>query len=174
VRFVDLVFSLCYKNFVTWKKMAAFKDWLEDTNEKIAGYKKTFTKADSRKYKLDFLERVAKRVNEFSSMCGECYQYKGEITNLLNNLEGLIQLSPAATKDYRKKIDTMVAHLRKKHKLVPAGVYTAIGNGAGVALGASLGAVTDNFGAGIGIGAGIGVAVGTALEAKAKKDGKII
>jgi len=154
--------------------MSAFKDWNEDTNGKISQYKKSFTKADSRKYKLNFLERIAKRVNEFSSMCGECYQYKGEISNLLNNLEGLIQLSPAATKDYRKKISTMVAHLRKKHKLIPAGIYMAIGNGAGVALGASLGAATDNIGARIGIGAGIGIAVGTALEAKAKKDGKII
>jgi hypothetical protein len=155
-------------------KMAAFKDWLEDTNEKIAQYKKSFTKADSRKYKLDFLERVAKRVNEFSSMCGECYQYKGEITNLLNNLEGLIQLSPMAGKDYRKKISTITAHLRKKHKLIPAGTYTVIGNGAGVALGVSIGAATDNIGAGLGLGAGIGVAVGTALEFKAKKDGKLI
>jgi hypothetical protein len=154
--------------------MTAFKDWLEETNEKIAKYKNAFTKAESRKYKLDFLARVAKRVNEFSSMCGECYQYKGEITNMLNNLEGLIQLSPTATKDYRNKINKIVGHLRKKHKLIQAGTYTAIGNGAGVALGASLGIAMDNIGAGIGAGAGIGVAIGAALEAKAKKDGKII
>ena len=154
--------------------MTPFKDWLEETNEKIAKYKKSFTKAESRKYKLELLERVSKRVNEFSSMCGECYQQKGEITTLLNNLEGLIQLSPMATKDYRNKINKIVSHLRKKHKLVAAGTYTAIGNGAGVALGISIGAAMDNVGAGIGIGAGIGVAIGAALEAKAKKDGKII
>jgi len=154
--------------------MTPFKDWLEETNEKISKHKKSFTKAESRKYRLDFLKRVAKRVDEFSSMCGECYQYKGEITNLLNNLEGLIHLSPMATKDYRNKIKKIVEHLRKKHKLIPAGTYTAIGNGLGVALGASLGTAMDNIGAGIGIGAGVGVAIGAALEAKAKKDGKII
>jgi hypothetical protein len=154
--------------------MAAFKDWLEETSEKIAKYKKSFNKAESRKYKLDFLERVAKRVNKLSSMCGECYQYKGEITTLLNNLEGLIQLSPMATKDYRKKISTIATHLRKKHKLVAAGTYTAIGNAVGVALGVSFGAATGNLGAGIGIGAGVGAAIGVALEAKAKKEGKII
>jgi gamma-glutamylcyclotransferase (GGCT)/AIG2-like uncharacterized protein YtfP len=154
--------------------MTPFKDWLEETNEKIAKHKKSFTKAESRKYKLDFLKRVAKRADEFSSLCGECYQYKGEITNLLNNLEGLIQLSPMATKDYRSKINKIVSHLRKKHKLIPAGTYTAIGNGLGVALGASIGTATGNIGAGVGIGAGIGVAIGAALEAKAKKDGKTI
>ncbi len=154
--------------------MTPFKDWLEETNEKIAKHKKSFTKAESRKYRLDFLKRLAKRVDEFSSACGECYQYKGEITNLLNNLEGLIQLSPMATKDYRNKINKIVGHLRKKHKLIPAGTYTAIGNGIGVALGTSFGAATGNIGAGVGIGAGIGMAIGAALEAKAKKDGKII
>jgi hypothetical protein len=154
--------------------MTPFKDWLEETNEKIAKYKSSFTKAESRKYRLAFLERVAKRVNEFSSTCGECYTYKGEITALLNNLEGLIQLSPTATKDYRDKINKIAGHLRKKHKLIPAGTYTAIGNGVGVALGVSFGLAMDNLGAGIGAGAGIGMAVGTALEAKAKKDGKIL
>jgi len=154
--------------------MTPFKDWLEETNEKIAKHKKSFTKAESRKYRLDFLKRVAKRVDEFSSMCGECYQYKGEITNLLNNLEGLIQISPTAIKDYRNKIKKIVGHLRKNHKLIPAGTYTAIGNGAGVALGTSIGAAMDNIGTGVGIGAGIGMAIGAALEAKAKKDGKII
>ena len=154
--------------------MTPFKDWLEETNEKIATYKKSFTKAESRKYRLDFVERVAKRIDEFSSMCGECYQYKGEITNLLNNLEGLIQLSPLATKDYRNKINKIVGHLRKKHKLIPQGTYTAIGNGTGVALGVSIGVAMDNIAAGIGIGAGIGVAIGAALEAKAKKDGRTL
>jgi hypothetical protein len=154
--------------------MTPFKDWLEDSNEKIAKYKQSFTKAESRKYKLELLERITKRVNEFSSMCGECNQHKGEITTLLNNLEGLIQLSPMATKDYHDKIKKIVNHLRKKHKLIAAGTYTAIGNGAGVALGVSIGTAMGNLGAGIGIGAGIGVAIGAALEAKAKKDGKII
>ncbi len=154
--------------------MTPFKDWLDETNEKIAKYKKTFTKSESRKYKLEFLGRVAKRVNEFSSMCGECNQFKGEITTLLNNLEGLIQLSPMATKDYRDKINKIVGHLRKQHKLITAGTYTAIGNGIGIAVGVSLGAAIDNIGAGIGAGAGIGFAIGAALEAKAKKDGKTI
>lgn len=154
--------------------MTPFKDWLEDTQEKIGKYKKSFTKADARKFKLEFIERVAKRVNHFSSMCGECYQYKGEMTNLLNNLDGLIQVSPIATKDYHKNINKIVSHLRKKHKLVPAGTFTAIGNGAGVAVGVAIGTAINNIGAGIGIGAGLGLAIGAALEAKAKKDGKTI
>lgn len=172
---IDLVFSLCYKNLIELDtKMTPFKSWLDDTKERIDTYKKSFSKAESKRYKLEFLERIAKRVDGFSSVCGECYQAKGEITTLLNNLKGLIQISPMATKDYRNKINKMVGHLRKKHKLVPAGTYTAIGNGVGVALGVSVGIAMDNVGAGLGAGAGIGFAIGTALEAKAKKDGKTI
>ncbi len=154
--------------------MTPLKDWLEDTKEKIEKHKKVFTKAESRKFKLELVERVAKRVDHFSSMCGECHQHKGEITILLNNLGGLIQLSPIATSDYFKKIKKIVSHLRKKHKLVPSGTYTAIGNATGVALGVSIGAAMGNLGAGVAIGAGLGVAIGAALEAKAKKDNRTI
>ena len=154
--------------------MTPFRDWLEDTKEKIDTHKKTLTKAEARKFKLQFMERVAERVERLSSTCGECFRNKGEITNLLDNLGGLIQMSPMATKDYHQKIKKIVAHLRKEHKLVPAGTLTAMGNGMGVAIGVSIGVAVDNIAAGIGIGAGIGMAVGAVLEAKAKKDGKII
>ncbi len=154
--------------------MPPFKDWLADIKGKIEKHRKTLTKAETRKYKLEFLERVAKKVDQFSSQCGECYQSQGEITALLDNLAILVQLPTMATKDYHRKINKIVHHLRKQHKLIPAGTYAAIGNGAGVALGIAIGVATGNIGAGIGIGAGLGVGLGTALEAKAKKDGKII
>ena len=154
--------------------MPPYKNWLEDTKVRIEKYRKTLTKAEIRKYKLEFLERVAKKVDQFSSKCGECFQSQGEITALLDNLAVLVQLPTMATKNHHRKINKIVHHLRKQHKLIPAGTYTAIGNGAGVAVGVAIGVATGNIGAGIGIGAGLGVGLGTALEAKAKKDGKII
>jgi hypothetical protein len=154
--------------------MSPFKDWLEDSTEKTSQLKKKFSKREERKYKLELLEKISKRVAEFSSTCGECYQYRGVISNLLQNLGGLVQLSPTAGRDHNEKINNIVKHLRKKHKLITAGSYMVIGNGVGVALGVSIGAATGNIGAGIGIGAGLGAAIGAALEAKAKKDKKII
>jgi thiamine pyrophosphate-dependent acetolactate synthase large subunit-like protein len=154
--------------------MSSYRDWLEATQMKIEKYRKTLNNSEMRKYKLEFLDRIAKKVDRFSSECGECFQSQGEITALLDHLPMLIQLPAIATKDYHKKIRKIVRHLRKRHKLIPAGTYTAIGNGVGIALGVSVGAATENIGAGIGIGAGLGVGIGMALEAKAKKDGKII
>ncbi len=154
--------------------MSPYKDWMEETTEKINKYKETFSKQVTRKYKLEFLEKVSKRVDEFSSTCGECYQHRGEITNLLNNLGGIVQLSPIASRNYNDKIRSIVKHLRKKHKLITAGAFMALGNAIGIAVGVSVGAATGNIGAGFAIGAGLGAAVGTALEAKAKKDKRII
>jgi thiamine pyrophosphate-dependent acetolactate synthase large subunit-like protein len=154
--------------------MPPFKDWLEDTIEEIDQLIKKFTKKEKRKYKLELLEKVSKRVDEFSSICGECYQYKGVITNLLHNLRGVAQLSPTVSRDHNAKINNIIRHLRKKHRLISAGAYMGIGYGIGVALGVSIGAALDNAGAGIGIGAGLGAAIGTALEAKAKKEKRII
>lgn len=79
-----------------------------------------------------------------------------------------------ASRHHNDKISSIVKHLRKKHKLIAAGVYMALGNAIGIALGVSIGAATGNIGAGFGIGAGLGAAVGTALEAKAKKDKRTI
>ncbi len=154
--------------------MPPFKDWFEDVTEEIDRIKKKFSKKEERKYKLELLEKVCKRVDEFSSTCGECYQYKGVISNLLQNLGGIVQLSPTAGRDHNTKINDIVKHLRKNHKLIASGAYMAIGNGIGVALGVSIGAALGNVGAGIGIGAGLGAAVGAVLEAKAKKERKII
>jgi F0F1-type ATP synthase membrane subunit c/vacuolar-type H+-ATPase subunit K len=150
------------------------QDWLEKTTDKIHSYKQKLNKNEYKKHKLDFVERLAKRVSQFSDQCGECYQFQGEITYMLRNLEGMMQLSPLVKKNYNQKINGMGNHLRKKHKLVKAGTYLAIGNAVGAALGVSIGAATGNIGAGIGIGIGIGAGIGSALESKAKKDGRLL
>ena len=131
---VDLEFFLCYKDLDRpEEEMTPFQDWLAETKEKIDTHKKSFTKTEARKFKLPFVERIADRTEHFSSMCGGCYQNKGGITTLLDNLEGPIRLSPMAAKGYHQKIKTIVSHLRKEHKMVPAGTFTAMGNGIGSA-----------------------------------------
>jgi hypothetical protein len=154
--------------------MFATKSWIEDTKANIEKYKKSLTRTEIRKYKLEFIGRVAKKIDQFSSECGICFQSQGEITALIDSLAVMVQLPAMATKDYHRKINRIVRHLRKQHKLIPAGTYTAVGNVTGVAVGVAVGFATGNIGAGIGIGAGLGVGLGSALEAKAKKDGKII
>ena len=154
--------------------MAAFKSWLDDTIDKIDKYKETFSKKDSKKYKLDLLVRVVKRVASFSAFCGECQLFQGEITKNVSSLGGIVQSSKEMHKSYDNSIKRIIGHLKKKHKLVTQGTYKGIGMAIGPAIGAGIGAAMDNYGAGLAIGTGLGAAIGSALEAKAKKKGKII
>ena len=77
-------------------------------------------------------------------------------------------------KSYDNSIKRIIGHLKKKHKLVTQGTYKGIGMAVGPAIGAGIGAAIDNYGAGLAIGTGLGAAIGSALEANAKKKGKII
>ncbi len=149
-------------------------DWYNDIVKEIDKHKGRFSKRDYKKYKLDLLLRVAKRVASFSADCSECQNFQIEIKKLAESLGNLIQLSKEERKSYFRTIDNVIKHLQKHHELIVEEqnleIWIAIGVTIGIALGSSLG----NIGAGIAIGAAIGIAIGADLDAKAKKDGKVI
>ena len=155
--------------------MEAHSDWYNKIVREISPYKDSLSKKDYKKYKLDLLLRVAKRVDGFSYTCGECQVFQQEITRLTQDLGNLIQIpDKEKRKSYLKAINNIIKHLRKQHKLVTAGYYLgicmSIGTGVGIAIGAALG----NPGIGPAIGIALGVAVGSYLDRKAKKEGRVI
>ena len=155
--------------------METHSNWYNRIIKKISSYKDTLSKKDYKKYKLDLLMRVARRVDGFSAYCGQCQLFQQDITGLTTELGLLTQMpSKEGVKSYSKKISSMVKHLQKQHKLVSEGHYMGIGAGMGVAIGTALGAAMDNTGAGTGIGTTIGIAVGSYLDNKAKKEDRII
>jgi hypothetical protein len=154
--------------------METYGNWLNNTLESISSFRQSFSKKDAKKYQLDYIARVAKRVADLSKECGECQKFQGNITKLSQDLGGLVQSSKEEKKIFDKKIREITSHLQKKHKLVAEGTYVGFGIAVGPAIGVAIGSGMGNVGAGIGIGVGLGVAIGSALEAKAKKDGKII
>ena len=146
----------------------------DDIVNEIDKHKGRFTKKDYKKYKLDFLLRVAGRVAVSSVDCLECQNFQMEIKKLAENLGNLIQSSKEVRKSYFKTIDNVTKHLQEHHKLIleeeNLGIWIAIGVTIGIVLGSSL----DNIGPGIAIGAAVGAAIGANLDEKAKKDGKVI
>jgi len=154
--------------------METYDSWLNNTLESFAAYKQTLSNKEVKKYKLNYLARVAKRIADLSKECRECQKFQGDISKLAQDLGGLVQSSKEEKKNYDRKIKEITSHLQKKHKLIAEGTYVGFGIAVGLALGVALGSGMGNVGAGIGIGIGIGLAIGSALEAKAKKDGKII
>jgi hypothetical protein len=154
--------------------MDSYENWLNNTLESIAAHKQVFSKKDIKKYKVDYLARVAKRIADLSKECGECRKFQADISKLVQGLTGLIQSSKEEKKNYDRNLKQLTSHLQKKHKLYAEGTFVGFGIALGPAIGAAIGSGMGNVGAGIAIGVGIGVAIGSALEANAKKEGKII
>jgi len=149
--------------------------WHKETTEKINSYQSSLSKKEQKKYQLDLLTRVTGRVAGFYDECGECQLFQQEITAYVNELGNMIHLSDnIRRKQYGKRLKQTVRHLKDQHKLVPkghyVGIWTSIGTGIGVAIGAGM----DSVGAGIPIGIGIGVGIGMMLDARAKREDRVI
>ncbi len=133
----------------------------------------------AKKYKLDLLKRVAKRVDDFSTTCAECEAHKKDISRLVDELNMAIQApGQRVPKEFNRTLNNIVEHLKKVHKLVDKGHYMGIGIGIGLALGAgigaAIGAATDNPGIGTGVGIALGLAIGAYLDKRAKDEGRVI
>ena len=139
--------------------MENHNDWYIDIVREIDRHKDKFSNRDHKKYKLDLLLRMAKRVASFSADCVECQNFQGEITKLAEDLGNLVQASKEKRKSYFKMINSILKHLQERHKLITEGenlgIWIAIGSGMGIAFG------SDNIGMGIPIGVGIGIAIGS-------------
>jgi len=159
--------------------MEVGSQWYNRIAIEIGQYQVSLGPKDAKKYKLDLLLRIAKRVDDFSQTCGECQAFQSEINRMVQELSLLVQMpSKQGIKSHIKSVDRLVEHLKKVHKLVEKGHYVGIGIGIGMAIGAvlggSLGAALDNPGIGTGVGIAIGFAIGGYLDRKAKEEGRVI
>ena len=154
--------------------MEVHSDWYNRIAKEISSRKDALSRSEYKKYKLDLLLRLAKRVDSFSSICGECQMSQQEIKSLTEDLGNLPMMSKEGRKSYFSTINNMVKHMQKHHKLINEGqnfgIWMAIGTGVGVAIGAG----SDNVGAGMPIGLAIGIVIGGLMDAKAKREGKVI
>lgn len=138
----------------------------------------TISDKDYRKFKLNTLLCVAERVAQFSHECGQCHMLQQDVTTLVQDASNLVySVDKEERKRYQKSMDKIIEHLQKQHKLVKEGYYIGItmviGSVAGVALGTALDNVGSAIPIGVGLG-GLGAAIGAALDAKAKKEGRIL
>ncbi len=154
--------------------------WYESTEKVMGSYQASLTPKEVKKYKLDLLLRLARRVADFSEECGQCQVFQPDITQMGQELGTLSKRSKDARRAYARKIKLIVRHLQSRHKLVTEGRYRKLGMAIGSGVGAAFGGILSAAGAGAGlgggagIGAGLGMTLGAGLDAKAKKDGRVI
>ena len=159
--------------------MEVHNDWYRGIVKEITLFKDKLSKRDYNKYKLDLLLRIAKRVADYSPNCGECQNFKEEITKLTEDL-GDFHSSKEKRKGYFKVIEIFTKHLQKSHKLIAEGknisTWGVIGFIVGIVLGSLFRAsgMSMGFSNGVIIGLIFGGVIGIALEIIAKKRGRVI
>ncbi len=158
--------------------MEVRSDWYNRIVKEINLHKDSLSQKDAKKYKLDLLLRVAGRIDDFFSLCGQCQLFQPEITKLVGELGYLIQMPKQAPrearKSYHKTLNNIIKHLQKQHKLVTKGYYRGIGMAIGPIIATAIGAALENPGIGFGVGIAIGLAIGSYLDKKAEKEGRVI
>ncbi|HSQ87815.1 hypothetical protein [Romboutsia sp.] len=127
-------------------------------------------------FNLILLERIIKRLISFNYNCKECKKYTIDLNNHINKLkEKHGQFNKRDFKEHKSKINGIISHLQKEHKLVTEGYYVGIYMSMGISLGLVFGLLLfDNIALGLPIGLSIGVAIGSSKDADAKKKGLII
>ena len=159
--------------------MEVGSQWYNRIDSEISQYTISSGNREVKKYKLDRLLRVARRVDDFSQTCDECRTYQKEIEGLVQELDMLFQRPDRQQhRKYTKTVFNITEHLKKIHKLVDKGHYIGIGISIGMALGAgigaALGAAFDNPGVGTGVGLALGAAAGVYLDRKAREESRVI
>ena len=154
--------------------MANLKEWYDGIVREVDQQKSRLSEKGQKKYGVDSLLRASKRIADFSDECEECRGFQGEISNLVSRLGSAEQFSRDERKEHARKLKTLITHLQKRHKLVPGGYYIGAGAVLGVSIGVAIGTALQNIAVGVGVGIALGAGIGSAMDAKAKKEGKVI
>jgi len=160
--------------------MESPSDWYDGVVGQVGTYKAILSQKDHKKHRFDLLVRVAKRVASFSPTCGGCQNSQGEITMLVKDLSFLLHSPKEKRKSHAKVLKIIVKHLQKHHKLVTEkqnrtmGMTLGVGIGAGIGAGVSAAFDTSYNGLAVVLGIFVGSAIGRALDAKAKREGRVI
>jgi len=150
-------------------------NWHDGITKQIDLLKETLGIGKDKRYRIEMLQCLANRIEQFSSECGQCQMFKQDVVTLVQDVSNISQTpNREGRKQYFKSMNKAIGHLQRQHKLVTEGYYTgicmAIGSGIGVAIGAAM----DSVASGIPIGVGIGVVFGAALDLKAQKEDRIL
>jgi len=106
--------------------MSKLYAWSNQIITEIDSRKDSLYNKDYKFFKIDRLERMAQRIDEFSDRCDECMQFKPEIESLSQTFVDSINGSSTDKLVFEKRNESIVNHLKKKHGLVHKDFYVAL------------------------------------------------
>ncbi|PKQ60511.1 hypothetical protein [Labilibaculum manganireducens] len=93
---------------------------------------------DYRFYQIEKLKRIAKHLNNDES-CLECKYARKELETIVLELDRLINKSGVNKSEYEKKVESLLKHLKDKHKVFQAHYFTYTYSATYTFFGAGLG-----------------------------------
>ena len=150
-------------------------EWYSNLEKAVASAKERIGPADSRDYHFDRFLKLARRVDEFAPTCSRCKILQPEMDKMLADMSvNAPQIPINQKRAYLGGMETIYSHLKKTHALISEGQNMGLWLAIGTALGVALGAAIQNPLIGIPIGLAVGFVTGNIMDARAKKEDKII
>jgi len=148
--------------------------WQTQAQYALENKAEELTEKQWKSYQIDFIMRAILKVPVHAKTVDQLAEFKKETEALINAIPTKSDQQKLFSKDYSGKLSAYKSKLMKLYKLVPDGYYIAIFMPFGIAIGTSLGVAMKNLAIGVSLGLALGIAIGAGLNAKAKKDGKIL
>ncbi|MGA3094226.1 MAG: hypothetical protein ABSD79_02425 [Dehalococcoidales bacterium] len=150
-------------------------EWYRTIETGVESLKARIGAPDARDYHLDRFLKMAGRVDEFAPTCPKCRLFQPEIDKMLRDLAANApQILKEQKRTFLGGMEAILSHLQKIHGLISEGQNVGLWLAIGTALGLALGAGFRNPALGIPIGVALGLVIGVILDARAKKEGRVI
>ena len=140
---------------------------IEEKTADIPGNKKAFLDGD-------LLKRLINKVPALVKSESELEAFQNRIEGILEDMPENSGFKLREIQPYRNRINSLKMYLKGKYQLVTKGYYVSIFLPIGIALGMPFGVLLDNIALGQAFGLPVGLMIGALLDARAKKEGRII
>ena len=160
-----------------------YKDdiWYRKLTQTVEEHRSDFTEKQIRKFSVDFMMRIARRVKDYSDSCETCRGFQHTLTRLEEEFQELPD-SKAQRQYQAKQLRAIAEHFVRAHRLAPPRYflmqYLRYGLIGGLLTGIVLGFLVFGDGTYIPIGVAVGLALGglygSTEDAKVKNEHRLI
>ena len=118
--------------------MVLDETWCETIEARASVCRQRLSPREQRKFRLEILPRLARRVDSFSDECGQCQHLKNELNRISQLLICRSGLTHEERRQYLSGMTQVIRHLNRKHRLVSERHYVKRLVSLAVALGLGL------------------------------------
>ncbi len=121
------------------------ENWIVRIHNNLRTGKEKIHPKDYTFFNVEMIERAAKHTVKFMKNCEVCNANSQELVSLSEQFPGLLQ-TISGRREFSRRLDKVLKHLRKEHGVYPKGYFTGIYTVAGVLTGGLAGWLVSRTG----------------------------